>query len=235
MSCLTIVQDACKEVGLPEPDAIVSSTDINVAQMLRLLNKEGKEQVMKRDWQVLRKETTFSATAAETQTGAVPTDFARFVDDTFYNRSRTRAVVGPLTPQEWQIQKSLTATVVVDAFIRRGNDILMIPNPTASDTMAFEYISKYWVDTDADGDGDAEAFADDDYTSILDEELLTQGVIWRYKAARGFEYAEDFRTYEATLARLYGDDKGTRVLDLARQRLRRKPLMPEVPEGSWDL
>lgn len=233
MTILSIVQDASREVGLPSPSTVVGNSDERVRQFLRLAEKDGKDLVRRYDWQILQKEQTFTSLAQETQTAIIPSDFSRFINETFYNRTRKRPFVGPLTPQEWQVQKSLTASVVVDAFRRRGNDLLVIPVPPAGDTFAFEYVSKYWVDTDADGDGDAEEFAADTDSPIFDEELITLGVIWRFKQARGFDYAEEMRSYEIRLARLFGDDGGKRTMDLMRNVRRRRPMAPEVPEGDW--
>lgn len=235
MSLLSIIQDAAREIGLPKPTTAFGNIDENIAQLVRLSNKEGNELVLKNDWQALQKEQTFTSLAQETQTAMIPSDFGHFINETFYNRTRKRTLAGPLTPQEWQVQKSLTSTVVIDAFRQRGNNILVVPVPPAGDTFAFEYVSKYWVDTDDDGIGEASAWAADTDVSLLDEELVTQGVIWRYKMARGFDYAEDFRTYEMTFQRLKGDDGGRRTLDLGRSHMVRRPVAPQVPEGSWNL
>ncbi len=141
-----------------------------------------------------------------------------------------------MTPQEWQEQASLTATVVVDAFRFSGNNIRIIPDPTVNDSMVFEYISKFWVDTaTVDGTADASTFTNNADEVVFDEELLTLGAIWRYKASKGFDYAEEFRSYEIKKARAQGDDGGNRVMNLGKGSLRRRPLVPQAQEGSWNL
>ena len=42
MTALTIVRDVCQELGLNVPNAVVTSSDPQVLQMLSLLNKEGR-------------------------------------------------------------------------------------------------------------------------------------------------------------------------------------------------
>ncbi len=236
MTLLTIVQDAARGIGLPVPSTVIGNNDDNVARLLRFVTQEGQELVDGFDWAVLQKERNFSAVAQAVQTNALPTDFKRFIDHTFFNRTRKREVIGPLTPQEWQQQVSLTATVVVDAFRVRGADILVVPNPQAGDTMAFEYVSKYWIDTDpGNGTADAESFSSNADVPVLDEALLTLGAIWRYKASKGFDYAEEFRSNEIKRARLKGDDGGGRMMDLSNSSLRRRALVPQIQEGSWNL
>jgi hypothetical protein len=40
---------------------------------------------------------------------------------------------------------------------------------------------------------------------------MTQGVIWRWKAAKGLEYAEDYNKYERLVADQMGRDGGKRA------------------------
>ncbi len=236
MTLLTIVQDAARGIGIPVPTTVIGNNDDNVARLLRFVTQEGQELVDGFDWTVLLKERTFSALAQEAQSDALPNDFKRFIDHTFFNRTRKREVVGPLTPQEWQQQVSLTATVVIDAFRVRGSDILVVPHPQANDLMAFEYVSRDWIDTDpVDGIADSDTFGNNADAPVLDEALLTLGAIWRYKASKGFDYAEDFRSYEIKRARLKGDDGGGRMMDLTNASMRRRALAPQIQEGGWNI
>lgn len=234
MSLLSIVQDAAREIGLPSPTTAFGNMDENVAQMVRYATKEGRELVRKYEWQALQKEVTFPALAQEAQTGMVPVDHSRFVNETFFNRSRNRRLAGPLTGQEWQMQKATTTSPLLDTFRQRGNAILIAPLPTAGDTFAFEYISKFWVDTNADGEGEAEQWTADTDVPLFDSELITLGIIWRFKHGRGFDYAEDFRTYEVRLAQMKAADGSKRTLNLAGTSRSGRPMAPMVPEGSWN-
>ena len=235
MSLTTIINNAADRIGIPHPSAVVLSTDQQALRLLGYANQEGKELARKYDWQVLTKEVTFSstATAVQTDSGAtvVPTDFDRIKDGTFYNRTEKREVYGPLSPEEWQYSASVVSRVFVEAFRFRGDQLLMTPGDTSGDTIAFEYLSKKWV-VQADGTATAAWTADGD-TSILDEELITLGVVWRFKAAQGFDYAEEFRTYEMQCAARYMRDKGARVLNMGGGIKPRKGVV--VPEGSWSL
>jgi hypothetical protein len=234
MTLLTIVQDSMLRMGFSNPASVVGNTDETVGRLFALANQSGRELSRLHQWQILTVEKTFTTVNAEAQTDTpIPADFDRFVDETIFNRSKKRRIVGPLTEEEWQVQKSLTASVITDAFRVRGGIFLIIPAPTADETIAYEYISKYWVDNDADGDGDAVAFAADSETALLDEEMITTDVIWRYRKSAGLNYAEDFRTAQITIAGRIAADGGRRTLDLGRRRLNQKPRIPYTPEGSW--
>lgn len=233
MSLLTIIQGACDRIGIPRPTTVIGTTDQQVLALLGLAQQEGKELARRGAWQALTSEQTFLSLAQQAQTGAVPSDLDRFIPETFYNRTRKRQVIGPLSPQEWQAQLAITATVVYDTFRQRGNDILMIPTPPAGDEYAYEYVSKNWC-TSASGTAQSSWLADSD-TAKLEDELFTLGLVWRFKQAKGFDYAEAFRSYETQVTQALARDGDKRTLNFANQRLFDTPRYPGVVEGSWNL
>ena len=235
MSLLSIVQNACDRIGIARPSSVIASTDQQTIRLLGYALQEGKELARKYDWQALTRETTFESTATAVQTSAgstvVPSDFDRIKDGTFFNRTERREVFGPLSPEEWQYVQATTTHSFVEAYRMRSDQILLTPGDTSGDTLAFEYITKKWV-TQAASTATATWTADTD-TTALNEELITLGVVWRFKAAQGFDYAEEFRTYEMQCANEYMRDGGRRVLDMAGGTKPRRGVV--VPEGSWSL
>lgn len=231
---LSLIQDVADRVGLARPTQVVGASDHQVRQLLALANQEGVEQARRYAWQAITKEQTFTTVAAETQTSAVPADFDRMVTGTFYNRTKSRTVTGPMTAQEWQDYKGRLATVVFDAFRIRGGDILIAPTPSAGETMAFEYVSKYWCGGASDTASTQAAYAADDDVTFLDDEAMRQGILWRFQRARGLDYAETFAGYEMHLAQLMGRDGGARTLYMGAVS-GNKPYPPVPPDGSWNL
>ena len=47
------------------------------------------------------------------------------------------------------------------------------------------------------------------------ERLITLGVVWRWKRAKGLDYAEEFRTYQYQRLQAANRNSGVRVLELA--------------------
>lgn len=235
MSLLSIVQSAASRLNLPVPLVVIANVDETVVQLLELSNEEGRELSKRATWQRLNKEQVFTSVATETQTGAIPADFERILPDTFFNRTRKRQVLGPLSPQDWQAQKGITATVIYDSYRIRGNDILMLPVPPAGDIYAYEYMSTKWVDTDADGIGDAATWTADTNTSILNEELLTLGVVWRFLKAKGLDYADHFQQYDMQVSQAVARDGGRTSISMAQDMNYNRPRYPGVPEGSWNV
>lgn len=56
MTLLEIVQTACNELGLTAPSAVVSSTDLQIKQLLALVNRDGIDLYQSRDWTFLQGE-----------------------------------------------------------------------------------------------------------------------------------------------------------------------------------
>lgn len=232
MTMLAVVQNACDRLGINRPTAAYTSTDQQIIQLVGLAQQEGKELAKRHTWQALTTEKTFTSIAAETQTGAIPDDFDRFIDDTFFNRSQTRHVRGPLTPQEWQFHKGVAATTIIEAFRVRGSAILLTPTPSAGQTYAYEYVSKNWCESSAGTD--QAAWAADTDVGLLPEELMTLGLIWRWQKSKGFDYAESFRTYEMQVAIATSRDGGKPTLNFSTSS-RQGARIPIIKDGSWSL
>lgn len=235
MSLLTISQAVFDRVGVPRQNVLAGSSDQQARILLGLLNQEGRELASRHGWQVLTKEKTFTATATETQTGVVPSDFDRFVDGTFWNRDENLMVIGPLSAQEWQAFKASHLQAIHDSFRQRGDDILMLPTPGAGASYAYEYVSKNWVGLIGSTTATLDAFVNDDDIAYLPEELLILGGAWRYLRSRGLDYSEAFRSYEMAVNRRIGRDGGSATLNMTGPSDKYPAPRATIPDGSWNL
>jgi hypothetical protein len=231
MSLLTLIQDAARELGLSSPSSAINSSDQQIIQLVALANREGIELAKRHPWQKLTKEKTFTGTAAAAQVGALAADFDRFVDESFFNRSKKRPVFGPISPQDWQHTQAMVASTLSESFRVRGDDVLITPTPT-TDTYAYEYISTQWCESAAGTD--QSAWAVDTDVGLLSESTMTLGVMWRFLRAKGFDYAEPFRAYELRVAEDFGRDGGKRRINMG-SRSTSMARAPYLQEGSWSL
>jgi len=183
MTLLTIARAAADEIGIQRPSSVYSNTAPEVQKLLRYANKVGRRFMKSVVWQVLRKEQTFTAIAGETQTGILPSNFDRFIPETFWDRSGTKLISGPISSVEWQGLKATSYSGPTKKFIYRGGDVLILPAQAGGESLAFEYVSKNWCQSSG-GTAQSEWLADTD-TGILDEELLTLGLIFAYLTGEG--------------------------------------------------
>ena len=240
MSLLTITQDACALLSLAKPLVVVTSTDLQVNLLYALAKEEGEE-LRKggdtgHDWQVLIEEQTFVTVAEPAQAPAFPADFDHFIPDTFFNRTTTRQLIGPITVQEWQaIQAQPALSQVYLAFRERGGKFLITPTPPAGQTIAFEYLSKNWVQPAASTGGAMPAptptWASDTDTSLLNEHLIKLGVRWRFLKSKGLDYSEDFTTYQRQVEMAIARDGTARKLSLSGRH--RYGIRANLPEGGF--
>lgn len=237
MSLLTMAQDAADDIGIPRPTAVIGSTDPTTRIMLAAANREGRNLAKRHPWQALKMETTFLTVADDVQTasGAVPAGFDRLIADTMWNRTQKVKIGGPITEAEYADFVGRGVGAVYPFFRFRGNKLLLTPDPTAGETYAYEYISKYWCGGSASTAPTQSAWAADDDIPYLDEEAMRLGIIWRYKKSRGLEYGQDFNDYEAYIAQLAGRDGARRVLDMGKSNLTRNPRAPVAPDFNWPL
>lgn len=230
---LDLIEDACDELSLARPNEVVGNTNDDTAtKLLRHLTRTCRQLAARYDWQVLRREKTFTTVALADQTTASwkPTDFMRFIPDSMFNRTERYRVTGPLTPEEWQGHQATLMTRVYDAYTVRGNALLIAPTPAAGQTWAYEYITKY-IGTDSTEATSRLAFTADTDLPYLDDELLILGMVWRYRRAEGQDYAEDFREYELRMMDLLKADQGrSRVIDMGGSDVDRVPVPPRVPD-----
>ena len=231
MTLLTIVQNSCDIIGLTRPTVVISSQDQNVRTLLALAQVEGRELLDRYSWPATQIEKTHTSLAAELQ-GVMTTlapGFSYITSGTFWDRTLTQPVTGPLSPIEWQALKARTATGPYYSYRLFGGNLYAYPAPSAGNTWVFEYQSTYFCQSSAGAN--QSAWAADTDVGVLDENLMELGIVWRFKKKNGLDYSEDFRSYEQKLANETSRAGGRRVLDMTGSASAARGVY--VPEGSW--
>lgn len=232
MSLLTMMQETCKRIGLPSPNQVVGSTDDQIIQLLAIANEEGEDLAERHKWSVLVTEATWSAVATQLQ-GVMTTlapGFKYLLPDTAWNRTTIRRLV-PISEKDWQ---SVQANSIAgpNTYIRiKGGNLYAFPVPTAGNTCAFEYFSGNWCESSAAAG--QSAWAADADVGRLSEQIMRAGVIWRWKKAKGLDYAEDFRTYEARVINAISRDGVVKPLNFGGPSKLHLIGNQNVQEGSW--
>ncbi len=236
-NCLQLVQEFCNTRGLAAPNTAVSSTDTQVKQILALLNKGGSAISRRHEWQALTAEATFTTLAAASQGTLVSiigvnSNFRRILDETIWNRTTQRIVMGPLYATERQGRLAITTAGPWSEYFIRGGILYFDPVPAAGESCYFEYLSNNWTTT-ADAVTSKSRFTLDDDLPLFDDELLLADLEWRWNKKKGLDYAEDFNEFEAMLTDQITGDKTARRknLDNLQAGLRTGVF---VPSGSWN-
>lgn len=233
MTCLTIIQDVCQRINLPNPTTAAQSSDQQIQQVVALANKEGEWQANEYDWQVLTQEGSFTTLATEIQVADITSTFPGLksvFNDVMWNRNLRRPVFGPMTAQRWQQLKAMVMQGPWNQFRIRGNQILFVPAPTAGQSIYFEYKSVNFCQSSG-GTRQSRFVADTDVL-LLDEMVFKLGIEWRWKKAKGLDYAQDFVDYEDALAIVKARDGSKDVINMGDVKYDIYPGIL-VPSGSW--
>lgn len=236
MGTLTLKQlcDAAREeIGFSKPGTYAGSSDPDGLQTHRLANRQGisllDEHVY---WEFLKKEGSITLIAAD-QDYALASDFRYLIPSTSWDGTNDRLAVGPLTPMEWAFnQKSGIVFGLSWRWEIRGGEFVLDQTVTSADAgtvISYEYISKYWVTATGGSEPTKAAFSVDTDTQSFDDDLFVEGLIWRLKRSKGFDWQEDFALYQNHLNKIKSRDGGMRDIDM----LNKPALSVNIPEGSF--
>jgi hypothetical protein len=206
---LTAIKSAilrCTGVVVQE---VFASTDSVAVEMVDLVNEVATDIMKSRDWRALTSVAEIVGTGVEAYD--LPSGFDRMVlASDIDDKAQWFWGYEPFdTVNDWMRFKAGGGGISQPGgWIMLGGQLQFYPAP--SGTAQFPYISNLYAKS-ASGTI-KEAFTADTDTFRLNERLLTLGLIWRWKAQKGFEYAEDMATYETALAQEQGRDKGASVL-----------------------
>lgn len=216
MTFLTAAQSAAIRLVRRKPQEFFSAQDVFSMEICDLANDVARDIMRANEWRGLTKLKEMTGDG---------TSFAFSLPDDYDRMLIKGAVYRPdwntwhYTPaqdlDEWQDLRNGAPTVSPGYWIILAGQMQIWPPIPAATKAQFYYISNACVKS-ASGTAQAEFKADTD-NFVLDDELLTLGIIWRWRAQNRLEYAEDMANYEKALAEIAGRDKATRIMAVGRQ------------------
>lgn len=218
MSLLTMIQRASSKIGITKPGTVVGNADIQIAQLLEIANEEGEELSRRGQWERLITEFSITTLAAESQ-GAIRTlipGYDSILNDTMWNTTSTTVVFGPKATRDWAAEKAVGISGPFSQFRIRGGLLIFLPVPTAGQTVTGEAKTNFFCESSG-GAGQSVWTADTD-VGRLEENLMRLGIIWRWRQTKGFDFAEEFNTYERAVLTELGKDGGKRILNMGDSR-----------------
>jgi len=143
----------------------------------------------------------------------MPSDFSYIINQTEWDRNYRWQMLGPVSPQEWQVLKSgLSPTGPRRRFRIMEGKFYIDPIPYDSNTLVYEYYSNAWC-MSSTGTPQTQWMADTD-VPILPDDLFILGLKWRFLRAKVFDYTQEYSEYEARVQSLMARAAAGRILPL---------------------
>lgn len=212
---LSLVQQACNEIGIPEPLQLFGSQNDAEKQLLALAQREGKDfaSIANKNggWQELRTDYTFTTVAGQAAYD-LPSDLEYFVFKTFWDDQYKWELI-PISAQEKQVLRyGIVGGSIRNKFYIRGDQMYLDPVPESAFVIAYDYYSNAWCQSDASAA--QSRWAADTDTYKLDEDCFIQGIKWRFLRMKGLDYTQEFADYTLECQRVIARDGGSRQLSL---------------------
>jgi|SRR6185369_1525922 len=213
MTLLSVCQEAAILLSQDELTTLFS-TSVPFAKEIRTLANESAAVIGETyDWQTLTKLATVTGDGSDTSFD-LPSDYDRMVMKTNLAGSDSNIdLVKSRDLDQWAYFQNHGATSVPGHWMILGGELLFEPAPALGVEYSYYYITKNVVS------GDKAAFTADDDVFILPERLLKLDLIWRWRALKRMEYAEDMENFNIALSKAITKDKGPRILVGGRQRV----------------
>jgi len=212
MTLLSIAEEILRETkSAVIPTSIIGNSQDAAKQVLEALNIAIINVSRANDWEELQDQHTFNSVAS-TEGYDLPADFDSIIDNTFWNTTRLRTVIGPTTPQDWRIlnNSTITGATANDYFRIRKGQTLIFPIPTAIEGYIYEYMTDLRVNSSV-GVGQTGWEADTDVPNI-DEYLVRLYATWRFLKMQGKPYAEELLQSNLALTERISKNGGNKTI-----------------------
>lgn len=218
MTVLSAMQSAAIRLVGYKPAVFFTSSETFELEIVDLLNEVARDICKINDWQALTK--------IESYTGDGVTDTFEFPSD--YDRQLVNTNLQDLNNWAWNYMH--IADLNQFMFIRaRGfqqfpgswtiydNKFQFTPPPPPNQTASFPYVSRNFA-KQQNGNSSSEFQNDtDEFVIRGGEDLLTLGLVWRWRENKKLDYTGDQEAFTMMLEQIAAKDKGSNIIRKGRR------------------
>ncbi|MCL2389299.1 MAG: hypothetical protein FWC85_02820 [Elusimicrobia bacterium] len=220
MNALEIVQQAAITLGYEPVTSIENPQNPNAQRLVGALNRATEEVLKCYDWQALICQTTFLTDDSSIYNSSlkgydlsrIAPNFDTFITSYLYDYT-SKCIIASITYDAYQfgLSRQLSGSAR-RSFILKDNHICFMPDFAGSRAeIGFVYkTAKPIVNSSTGTRIYKEFFNRNDDESILDSKLLLRGLLWKFKAEMGYDYAESYRDFQSFLGKLKDQDSNRR-------------------------
>jgi hypothetical protein len=209
MSVLSACQTAGLRIKGESVGSLFSTPSKFAAELANLANEVVSDILERHDWRRLAKTHTITGDGSDTAF-PLPADYDRMPLNAKLYASSSQTPLTPIRDPDQLVQFTIDP-VIADpgCWGIFGGALHILPALGNGATVKFAYQSTYAI-----AGGTKPAFTADADSFDLDPRLLTLGLIWRWRAQKRLEYAEDLVNFENAVTARAGRDKGARILKI---------------------
>ena len=200
MSLITICNRLAANVGIETTSQVMTSSDRTWLEAVAMSNAVGEEITRRADFGALFKTATLTGDGTNKVFDLGP-DFSRIISG--IGVTSGTATVRPLTHAEWASLDAVEGSPRY--FLLEGAKLRLWPYLATGEAVTVRYQSKNWC-----SNGTAACVADTD-TALVNEDLMTKGLIARWRRQKGMPYADYAAEYESDLADFAAFDDRSRI------------------------
>lgn len=210
MTILSVCQEASVVLNQGALPSLFSSADTFPQELRVLANEAARDIATECDWQTLTTLQTMTGDGTKTAFD-LPADYDRMpVKSRVMTSQFAEPMIMASDLDEWLELQVFDYTAFPGYYIILGGQ-MQFKDALSTGVEAKFYYQRNTIVKGQDGTLKTTFTADDD-TFILPERLLKLALIWRWRATKRYEYAEDMQNYEVALSQEATRDKGSRVI-----------------------
>lgn len=219
MTVKNVLQKASTRLIGQKLDTFFSSSDTFEIELTDLLNDVAEDLRKAHDWQFITALATITGDGT-TEAHTLPTNYDRHILDGKVWDPSWPALNFLKSPSidAYYLEKTVNTAGAPGWWIMIGGAMNIWPVLEDARQAQYYYITKK-VGVDSEGE-DITVFSADSDVPIFDERLMALGVIWKHKAQKGNEYAEDLANYQKALSDEIKNDKAASVIRVGGNRMR---------------
>lgn len=161
----------------------------------------------------------------------LPSDWAREIPQTEWNRTNRWPLLGPSSPQDWQEFKSgVVYPGPRERFRIVNNTYAINPPPPNGLIFSMEYMSKGWIISSGQN---VTAFQADTDTFVFSDSLLITGLKTQWKMAKGIDASFDANEFRSLLDMAKGQDKSSSIIYMTQPNVSLMLNIGNVQDGNY--
>ena len=241
-TAIQLVTKACARLQVEPPGSLVHVGRLGNL-FLELINEELADLIRKKGpdgqgWPTLNKSFEFRTIGGQ-EAYTLPVEAESFLEPTLFV-DNPGIKIPQVSPTIWSYYKSLGSSAPVYEFVyllsadelTDALRLLLQPVPAEGRIFRLELISKFCVRPALGRAPSLQEVEADSNTTVFPDDLVTAGIIWRYKQSVGLDFLSDAARYEKILDDSFMDVVGRQELSFSKAALDDDG-MGRAPVQSW--